>query len=1092
MSFNPAGTKEIAISVFGGLCTEQIGQTLPDGVSPDNQEVEYIPGSVYSRRGLERVFPSGFTANSTITYAKSYIDPTGIIRNLYLDSTGALWVENVNASPGLKIQIATVTAGSYAKSITAFGREYIAFNDTLHGSDIPLQYDGVNLDRITQDGPGGPPTVTSFAYPAVAMVGAGGSPPTFTIAAVYPDQDISGFWRVLNIYLTSGFGVIGVGSTVVISGGTPYDGTYIVVQNPGPGLSLVVSCHIASSTPPYIGPGTLTVTGLSGITMMRGSNIVTVSTATAHNLQVGYRAQISGVTAGVVGTNISSIVINNADSPGIATITMVSAHGLVPGLQVSLTGIGAATVGTSITAIARVSEVVTVTTSTAHNLTVGASITIAGVSVTTFNTNTVVGQVIDATHFTYVQMNTTDATSSGGTVALNWPIPDTETPYYFEVISAPSSTIFQVAISYANGTWASGGLVTYAWDGIFFVRTIIDSTHFTYQQYGPDASTSVVGKVTPFGQASPGEHQCQVAFLTRQGAITAPSPPVKFIANGGQYLSITDIPLGPSNVVGRILAFTGAQGAYFFYIPSTPQINGQVVGTSTQVNDNSSTSVVLDFSDNTLFAGLGISIPGNNLANQITLDGALGFGLYASRLLTWGQRNRIQNFLNLGFDGGYYVSSPNIPTGWLSTGTGTLAAGHYGQGWLISTAGAGNFGLLYQPAFEDAYGAPILTGNTKYRIRVWLKLSASAPDLNFNVWLNSPSTGFTAQAVISGSVVTTSGVFLEAAFDLATPADIPADMQLEIFASSTSSIVNLLVDELSIIYAENPYLNTIMFGSYVNNPEGFDGLTGKLGSTQDVNQIMDLGIIRNTLYFLTLDPAGRIHQTSDNGVTEPAGWQVGQVAANCGLLSAFCLTKSQADDSSGSGGEEWWTWISNSGPRIFGGDQPFKIGQELQPNWTGDFKRGFAGINFPAALTCWAINNPTERLILFGIPSLDSPKYPGITAPNMILALSYRQLDTAYQIATSGPIHTSLAGKLIATDHTRKWTRWNLAMNGAALMYREPGGNLQTVLLAGNGSSPSLQGPFIEVNIQPVSYDEDISVNAVFVSNDGVIQVNGV
>lgn len=1066
MSINAAGTKEIAITVFGGLCTEQIGQTLPDGVSPDNQEVEYIPGAVYSRRGLEKVFAVPFTTNSTITYAKSYVDPIGVIRNLYLDSTGALWVEDINASPGTKTAVLdnignafVTTPGSYAKSITAFGREYIAINDTLHGADIPLQYDGKNLDRVTQDGPGGPPSVTSFSLPAVTMAGAGGSPIVLGIAGIFPDQKNTGdYYTALNVFLTSGFATIPAGATVTIAGALAYNGVYTVINQVGPGLSTVVSAYLPGTSPSVGAGGTITVAGSGSITAIRTQNTVTVTTAAPHNLQVGYQAQISGVPAGIVGGFITSIKINNEDSPGIATIGTNTPHGLVPGLQVSLRGIGASVVGGSITAIARVSEIVTVTTATSHNLTVGASITIAGVSTTSFNTNTVVSQVVDSTHFTYVQINTTDATSSGGTVSLNWPIPDTSTPYYFQVVAAPTATTFQVAISYADGTWVSGGVVTYAWDGVFFVKSVPSSTSFTYQQYGPDDSSVITvppGVVTPFGQIAPGQHQCQVAYLTRQGAITTPSPPVQFIANGGQYLSITNIPIGPTNVVARILLFTGAYGAYFYYIPATPQINGQVVGTSTQLNDNTSTSVVLDFSDNTLFAGLGTSIPGNNIANQIILEGTLSFGLYASRLFAWGQRNRIQNFLNLGFDGGHFPATPTLPTGWLSTGIGgTVAPGRFGDGWSIPVS-AGNHGLIYQPAFEDAYGVPILTGNTLYKLRVWLQVSAPAADLNFNVWLNSASTLFTSQAIISGFDITTAGSFLEATFDLETPANIPADMQLLLFASATSSTVTLLVDEISIIYADNPYLDTVMYGSYVDNPEGFDGLSGKIGSTQDVNKIMDFGIIRNTVYFITRDPAGRVHQTADNGTTEPSGWNVGQVAANCGLLSAFSLTKSQADDSSGSGGEEWLAWVSNSGPRIFSGDQPFKIAQEIQPNWTGDFKRGFAGLNFPAALTCWSLNNPTERLILFGIPSLDSQRYPGNSAPNMVLALSYRQLDTAYQIATSGPIHTSLAGKLIATDHTRKWTRWNLSLNGAALMYREVGGNLQTVLLAGNGFYPN-------------------------------------
>src|SRR6185369_17043678 len=123
----------------------------------------------------------------------------------------------------------------------------------------------------------------------------------------------------------------------------------------------------------------------------------------------------------------------------------------------------------------------------------------------------------------------------------------------------------------------------------------------------------------------PGKHQMQVLYLTRQGYTTRPSPPVKFIANGDQYLDVSNIPIGPPNVVARILAFTGADGSEFFYIPVPAQINGQVVSTATQINDNTTTSVRLDFGDPTLFAGLDIGTIGNDLPSQVILDSVLGF-----------------------------------------------------------------------------------------------------------------------------------------------------------------------------------------------------------------------------------------------------------------------------------------------------------------------------------------------------------------------------------------------------------------------------------------------------------------------------------
>jgi hypothetical protein len=126
---------------------------IPEGVSPDNQDVAFLPGSVFSRPGLHKHFASPLPNNATVVYAKSYVQPNGETLNLYLDSNGILWKEDVTNSPGTHTQLLQTQPGSYAKSCTAFGREYIAISDGEHGADVPLQYDGTNLDRVTQRRP---------------------------------------------------------------------------------------------------------------------------------------------------------------------------------------------------------------------------------------------------------------------------------------------------------------------------------------------------------------------------------------------------------------------------------------------------------------------------------------------------------------------------------------------------------------------------------------------------------------------------------------------------------------------------------------------------------------------------------------------------------------------------------------------------------------------------------------------------------------------------------------------------------------------------------------------------------------------------
>ena len=173
MANNPVNTADCALEVMGGWVTEMDPINLPAGVSPDCPECAFVPGSAYTRAGFHKVFDPPLAADVTLTYGKSYVTPTGTIYNLYLVSNGTLYLENITTSPGIVTGLFTTFPGTWARSITAFGREYIAFSDGFHGTDAPLQFDGTYLDRVTQYGPGAPPVVTSVALPSSQMVASG-------------------------------------------------------------------------------------------------------------------------------------------------------------------------------------------------------------------------------------------------------------------------------------------------------------------------------------------------------------------------------------------------------------------------------------------------------------------------------------------------------------------------------------------------------------------------------------------------------------------------------------------------------------------------------------------------------------------------------------------------------------------------------------------------------------------------------------------------------------------------------------------------------------------------------------------------------
>ncbi len=225
-----AGTIDAPLDLFGGLVTDMAAADLPQGVSPDCADVAFLQGAVKTRPGLLSVY-APIAGNPTVNYLKTFTQPDLVKTLLAIDSNGTLWGEN---SPGVLTQIATGLAPNAAASSTSlFAREYISQHDGNFGVDIPRQYDGTNLDRVSQIGPGAGPTTVADVIAnistisrtsnvvTVATATASGLLPTdqVTIAGV-TDATYNGTFPVASIIDSQHFTYAQTNSNSSSSGGT--------------------------------------------------------------------------------------------------------------------------------------------------------------------------------------------------------------------------------------------------------------------------------------------------------------------------------------------------------------------------------------------------------------------------------------------------------------------------------------------------------------------------------------------------------------------------------------------------------------------------------------------------------------------------------------------------------------------------------------------------------------------------------------------------------------------------------------------------------------------------------------------------------
>jgi hypothetical protein len=937
------------------------------------------------------------TVGPNINYLKTFRQKDGDILNLFLGSDGTLYQEDaINNPTVLKGVYTAIEPNSFAQSATIDDREFIALSNLLNGTDIPYTYDGTHFDRLSQVGPGAPPTVSALqslltiaAAPTgltqppqnAGVVGTNALPGHFqsvTWASSAPSGRTPG--NVLTIFYAQDAAdpLAVVGNIVQLSGmanmnGQNPNGTYLITGN---GFDLPGGD--AGAKRYWFSVSTKTVNGVyntGGPNTQSGNYQITLATMTTTvpvpNVSIGSQITITGVP---ISQWNNTWVITATLNSGQYLITQTSlTHNVATYKFTLISGVGPA-VGTQVTILGCSNGPV-----------------VAGTSV--FNvTNAVVTAVSPGSFSIDIEAGDVSPAAEQGSAVSN-------------------GTQFQ----FDPGTGLLGSATDPGYQSAIF---------------GNSGGGSVVG----IGLVAAGIRKVCYSFLTEDGYITKPSPIATVnIGTGATSLTVGALLTGPRNVIARIIHLSSANGGNFYNIPIpviAQGIGAPVVNSSTWVRDNTSKSVVLSFSDGVLLAGQQVDTQGNNLFETAEVGSMVGLIPYASRLFAIGEQNKLTNLLNWSFDGG--IAANGYPAGWSQDATngggGTVVGSPiFGNAYQISNATGSTqavYGMITQGAFQDEFQVPIIQASTTYstRLRVSIPTGPTTGQIIVELFDTGAARSLGSFSVDMSTVSANMAIFTGQVM-LTGVAPVPPGLVLRVYVKNILNGVKVLFDRVEIFPTEEPVLSTDVTGSYVDNFEAFDQVTGVVGTATENQQPVKSGfVLYDTLYLVK---TGSLIAVQDNGSTEPSKWKIRTVSTSVGTPSIYGVTYSGDEASSG---EQWALIAGRNGLFFFDGGQPTKLMGEIESLWKL--------INWNYGHTIWLKNDIINRRVQVGVPLITPNKWlptglipdnPNPMTPNVVINLSYKQLNTGAMLEERAGVHASaFTGKLLATEITRAWSVWTM------------------------------------------------------------------
>ena len=941
-----------------------------------------------------------YTGNSNFNFIGTFTTDAGDVKNISLDANGNLYVENVTNNPGvLTLVLENITPNSYAVGINGSNVYYMALNNGFSGSDMPLQYTSNWIDRITQVGPGAAPVFTPQQASGNSYVISSINQPTqqvhshsYYLQSQGPGNTSPG--NVVTVYYSD---------TVDDSGTGPPDTDLINAFNSG--YSVFVFTKF-------------------------------------------YTPEGSGITLGPYVQQVTSVGVGSP--PGQPRPFYYFTYNLTS--QSYAYYQGDFDTGNTVTYTRTLATLTTATP--VLGLEVGNQITISGSSPSSWNAIWTITQNLNSGEF---QITSTSVTS--GVATYSYAVQSGTAPTNDQLVTVTGTTNANGQLNVTNATIVSstGGLT-----GTFTVNVPIAANYSSVPEDGsattagtefafdpgaaegagsttnPIYGNATTGSLTYAGPASQfistGTKQGTVFFITRNGYYTAPAPPVTFtVPENTVSIAVTNIPVGPQNVVARGIAFTesgqnGTPGANFFFIPQPVTYtvtNVSYTANQTVVNDNTSSSATFFFTDSVLLNAEAIDVYGYNLFNNIEIGDPGWITNYSTRNFYGLCINKVQNFNNLSFDGGYLNNGSNpFPLGWSQNDLyGSLTTSpKFGSAYLIDNTSSSTLtkaGLITQTAYQDAYNVPIVNANTTYSVRVGCSnVGTGTGTLMITLTANGVIYGTFSLALSSmtSNVALYTGTLLTTAFTT-----VPTDLLLNVYGETFTAGAAVLIDRIDIIPTEIPVLTTTIFGSYAGLPEQVDAVTGAVGFSSENQQPVNGGmVLYDTFYGLKAwcgkTPGSSLYSLQQSANLEPAQWQEPEVSQKSGGAigpMAYDL------------GEQWFLGASRSGLYLFVGGQPGKISQEIYQVWDA--------INWDYGYTIWVKVDTTHRKIYVGVPLPtpnqwlpDAAENSNPTFPNVILMCNYQGLDSGEELKTMPQMHTTMFGALNAIDMRRKWNIWQI------------------------------------------------------------------